>query len=64
MGFRSKRTFRLCLRAAGETETRQEDIQEWLELDEAGLAFQLLTGGKKCCSEIFYIYFYQHYMYY
>jgi hypothetical protein len=42
MGFRSKSTFRL-LRAAGETETTQENIQHWLELDEGDSGFQLLT---------------------
>jgi hypothetical protein len=31
------------LRAAGVTETTQEDTQEWLELDEGDPAFQLLV---------------------
>jgi hypothetical protein len=31
------------LRAAGETETTQENIQDWLELDEGDPVFQLLT---------------------
>jgi hypothetical protein len=31
------------LRAAGETETTQENIQDWLQLDEADLGFQFLT---------------------
>jgi hypothetical protein len=31
------------LRAAGETETTQENIQNWLELDEGDPGFQLLT---------------------
>jgi uncharacterized protein YehS (DUF1456 family) len=31
------------LRAAGETETTQENIQDWLQLDEGGPGFQLLT---------------------
>jgi hypothetical protein len=31
------------LRAAGETETTQENIQDWLELDEGDPEFQLLT---------------------
>jgi hypothetical protein len=31
------------LRAAGETETTQENIQDWLELDEGDPGFQLLT---------------------
>jgi hypothetical protein len=30
------------LRAAGETETRQENIQDWLQLDEGDPGFQLL----------------------
>jgi hypothetical protein len=40
------------LRAAGETETMQENIQDWLELDEKDTGFQLLTG-RNCCSDIF-----------
>jgi hypothetical protein len=35
--------FQTVLRAAGETETTQEDIQDWLELDEGDPGFQLLT---------------------
>jgi hypothetical protein len=35
--------FQTVLRAAGETETKQENIQDWLELDEGGPGFQLLT---------------------
>jgi hypothetical protein len=31
------------LRTAGETETMQENIQDWLELDEGDPGFQLLT---------------------
>jgi hypothetical protein len=31
------------LRAAGETETTQENIQDWLELDEGDRGFQLLV---------------------
>jgi hypothetical protein len=41
MGFRNKRTL---LRAAGETETTKENIQDWLHLVEGGPGFQLLTG--------------------
>jgi hypothetical protein len=44
--------FQTVLRAAGETETTQENIQDWLELDEGDTGFQLLTGGN-CCSDIF-----------
>jgi hypothetical protein len=31
------------LRAAGETETTQQNIQDWLQLDEGDPGFQLLT---------------------
>jgi hypothetical protein len=31
------------LRAAGETETTQENMQDWLKLDEGDSGFQLLT---------------------
>jgi hypothetical protein len=31
------------LRAVGETETTQENIQDWLELDEGDSGFQLLV---------------------
>jgi hypothetical protein len=31
------------LRAAGETKTTQENIQDWLQLDEGDPGFQLLT---------------------
>jgi hypothetical protein len=30
------------MKAAGVTETTQENIQNWLELDEGGLGFQFL----------------------
>jgi hypothetical protein len=33
--------FQTVLRAAGETETRQENIQDWLELDEEVGGFQI-----------------------
>jgi hypothetical protein len=35
--------FRTVLRAAGETETTQENIQDWLHLTEGDLGFQLRT---------------------
>jgi hypothetical protein len=38
----SKRT-QTVLRAAEEPETTQEDIQDWLQLDEGDPGFQLLT---------------------
>jgi uncharacterized protein YehS (DUF1456 family) len=34
------------LRAAGETETTQENIQDWLQLDEGNSGFQLLAEEK------------------
>jgi hypothetical protein len=34
------------LRAAEEAETTQENIQDWLELDEGDPGFQLLTEGE------------------
>jgi hypothetical protein len=35
--------FQTVLRAPGETETTQANIQDWLELDEGDPGFQLLT---------------------
>jgi hypothetical protein len=35
--------FHTVLRAAGETETTQENIQDWLELGDVDRGFQLLT---------------------
>jgi hypothetical protein len=32
------------LRAAGETEKKQENIQDWLQLDEGDPGFQLLIA--------------------
>jgi hypothetical protein len=40
------------LRAAGETETTQENIQDWLELDEGDPGFQLLAG-RNYCNDVF-----------
>jgi hypothetical protein len=36
------------LRAAGETETTQENIQDWLQLDEGDPGFQLDIGINYC----------------
>jgi hypothetical protein len=49
MGFSSKKgleqkDFQIVLRAAGETDTTPENIQDWVELDEGDPGFQLLTG--------------------
>jgi hypothetical protein len=46
------------LRAAGKTETTQENIQNWLELD-GDPGFQLLTE-EEIFALIFFIYFHQH----
>jgi hypothetical protein len=58
--FRSKRTLRLCLKAAGQTET----TQDWLELDEGDPGFQLMTHEEITAVIYFFIYFHQHYIYY
>jgi hypothetical protein len=47
--------FQTVLRAVGETETMQENIQDWLELDEGESGFQLLTG-RHFCSDNFYLF--------
>jgi hypothetical protein len=44
--------FQTVLRAAGGTETTQENIQEWLELDEGEPGFQLLTGEEIAANVI------------
>jgi hypothetical protein len=55
------------LRAAGETETTHENIQDWLELDERDRVFQLLVFlyfVNKGTTVFFFVYFHQHYLYY
>jgi hypothetical protein len=47
--------FQTVLRAAGETETTQENIQDWLELDEGDPKFQLLTVEKIAALIYFYL---------
>jgi dolichol kinase len=42
------------LRAAGEAETTQENIQNWLDLDEGHLRFQLLTE-EEIAAVIFFV---------
>jgi hypothetical protein len=44
------------LRAAGETESTQENIQDWLELDEGDPGFQLLTAEKITAVIYFYLF--------
>jgi hypothetical protein len=51
------------LRAAGETETTQQNIKDWLQLDEGDPGFQLLTQ-EGIAAGIFFIYFHQHCLYY
>jgi hypothetical protein len=50
------------LRATVETETTQENIQYWLQLDEEDPGFQILTQEEIGCSD--FIYFHQHYLHY
>jgi hypothetical protein len=45
------------LRAAGDTKTTQENIQDWLQLDEVDPGFQLLTE-KEIAAVIFSVYFF------
>jgi hypothetical protein len=45
MGFKGKRGS--VFRVARKTEITQENIQNWLELDEGDPGFQLLRIGKK-----------------
>jgi hypothetical protein len=43
------------LRATGETETMQENIQDWLQLDEEDLGFLLLTE-EEIAAVVFYLF--------
>lgn len=61
--FKEQEDFQTALRAAGETETAQQNIQDWLQLDEWDPAYQFLTG-RSCCSDFLFIYFHQHCLYY
>jgi hypothetical protein len=45
------------LRAAGETETKQENIQDWLELDHGDPGFQLVTEEEIAAMIYIYIYY-------
>jgi hypothetical protein len=51
--------FQTVLRAPGGTETAQENIQDWLDLDKGGPIFQLLTE-EEIAVVIFSIYVHQH----
>jgi hypothetical protein len=50
--------FQTVLRAAGETETKQENIQDWLQLDDGDPGFQLLTEEETAAVILFYIFFF------
>jgi hypothetical protein len=45
------------LRAAGETETSQENIQDWLQLDEGDPGFQLLKEEEITAVIVFLLIF-------
>jgi hypothetical protein len=47
--------FQTVLRAAGDTETTRENIQDWIELVEGGPGFQLLTD-EEIAAVIFYLF--------
>lgn len=47
--------------AAEENDTKQENIQDWLRLDEGGPAFQLLTE-EETAAVIVFIYFHHDYL--
>jgi hypothetical protein len=44
------------LRAAGETETTQENIRDWLQLDEGDPGFQLLTEEEIAAVIFFHLF--------
>jgi hypothetical protein len=44
------------LRAAGETETTQESIEDWLQLDEGDPGFQLLTDEETAAVIFLFIF--------
>jgi hypothetical protein len=44
------------LRAAGETETTQENIQDWFKLDEGDPEFELLTEKDTSAVIFFYLF--------
>jgi hypothetical protein len=43
------------LRVAVETETTQENIEDWFQLDE-GDWISACDRGRNCCSDIFYFF--------
>jgi hypothetical protein len=53
MGFRSKRTFRLCWGQLERLNPRKKISQDWLQLDEGDPGFQLLTQEEFAAVLIF-----------
>jgi hypothetical protein len=47
-----QKDFQTVLRAAGETETTQENIQDWLQLDEGDPGFQRLVFLQFCIKAV------------
>jgi hypothetical protein len=45
------------LRAAGETDTTQENVKDWLEVDEGDPGFQLLTEEEIAAVILFLLFF-------
>jgi hypothetical protein len=54
-GVQEQEDFQTVLRAAGETETTQENIQDWLQLDEGDPGLQLLTEEEIAAVIFFYL---------
>jgi hypothetical protein len=52
------------LRAAEEAETAQENIQDWLQLDEGGPGFELQTQEEIAAVIFLFTYFHQQCLYY
>jgi hypothetical protein len=48
--------FQTVFRAAGETETTQENTRDWLQLDEGDPGFQLLTEEEIAAVIFFYLF--------
>jgi hypothetical protein len=48
-------------RAVGETQTTQENIHDWLELDEGHSGLKPLTK-EKTAAVIFFLFSHQHYL--
>jgi hypothetical protein len=55
-GIQEQEDFQTAFRAVGETETAQENIQDWLQLDEGDPGFQLLTEEEIAAVIFFYLF--------